>query len=196
MHGPPLVAWLLVVLSAAAAVICLVRGQAGHEAVTSTGMAAMAVPMSVVDPWSWEAPLFAVLFTLTAVRALLLSGRRTGHHVHHAVCSAAMVYMAVSMARADAGGVGPAGHEAHTTAGLPLLTGLLLLYFAGYALRAGMLLVAAPAHGPRKPAHGPLTPADGTAAAGGTAAPRFAPEVAVACRISMALAMLAMLLTL
>ncbi|WP_225846712.1 DUF5134 domain-containing protein [Streptomyces sp. HPF1205] len=190
MHGPPLVAWLLVVLSAAAAVICLVRGQAGHEAVTSTGMALMAVPMSVVDPWSWEAPLLAVLFTLTAVRALLLSGRRTGHHVHHAVCSAAMVYMAVCMARADAGRTGPPGHEAHTTAaGLPLLTGLLLLYFAGYALRAGMLLVAAPAHGP-------LIPADGTAAAGANAAPRFAPEVAVACRILMALAMLAMLLTL
>lgn len=183
MHGPPVVAWLLVVLSAAAAAVCLARGDAGDEAVTGTGMAVMAVPMSVVDPWPWEAPLFAVLYTLAAVRALLLSRHRAGHHVHHALCSAAMVYMAVSTAGAGPAHEGHAGHAGHAAAGIPLLTGLLLLYFAGYVLRTGRLLVAVPAHGP-------LISADRAAR------PRYAPEVAVACRVSMALAMFTMLLTL
>lgn len=186
MHGPLLVAWLLVVLSTAAAVTCVLRRESADEALTGAGMAVMAVPLSVADPWSWSAPLFAVVYAMAAVRALLLVRRRGGHHLHHSVCSAAMVYMAVAMARAGSGA--HVGHAAHAGAGTALLTGPLLLYFAGYVLRQGMLLVAVPA------AHGPLmSGAAGTAAA---VAPGRAPEVAVACRVTMALGMFAMLLVL
>ena len=71
-------------------------------------------------------------------------GRRAGRHRpatggHHAVAAAAMVYMAAR------DGTGPAtgAHAAHTggagRAGgeVPLLTGVLLIYFAAYVLRSG-----------------------------------------------------------
>lgn len=220
MHGPPLVAWLLVALSAVAAVSCLLRREARDEALMGAGMAVMAVPLSVFDPRPWGTPVAAVVltvvFALTALRALLLV-RRPGHHLHHAVCSAAMVYMAVVMGGMGAAHGGHAEHLAHTGAGAPLLTGLLLLYFAGYVLRAGTALVAvpAPAHGAPR---GPLIPAGGAerGIGGGGRGPgpgadpgadpgygrdgrlrlRHAPEVAAACRVSMALGMFAMLLTL
>lgn len=179
MHGPPLVAWLLVVLCAAASVSCLGRREAGDEALMGAGMAVMAVPLSVFDPPPWGAPVFAVVYALVGLRALLLTRHRPGHHLHHSVCAAAMVYMAVAMARA---GPSHAGHTEHASAGTALLTGLLLLYFAGYVLRTGMLLVAEPAHRPL------------ISGAVGTVPLRHAPEVAVACRVSMALGMFAMLL--
>lgn len=202
MHGPPLVAWLLVALSTVAAVACLLRREARDEALMAAGMAVMAVPMSVLDPRPWGTPLFAVVlgvvFALAGVRALLMI-RRPGHHLHHCVCSAAMVYMAVGMGGAMGGAAsahgGHAGHMAPTGAGTPLFTGLLLLYFAGYVLRTGTTLVAVPAHAHGAP-RGPLIstgPADG----GRARVPlRHAPEVAVACRVAMALGMFAMLLTL
>ncbi|WP_328911898.1 MULTISPECIES: DUF5134 domain-containing protein [unclassified Streptomyces] len=179
MHGPPLVAWLLVVLSAAAAVSCLVRDEARHEALMGVGMAVMAVPLSVLDPRPWGAPVFTAVFAAAAVHALLSARRRTGHHLHHSVCSAAMVYMALAMA---GGGGGHAEHTGHAGAGTPLLTGVLLLYFAGYVLRSGTRLVALPAPGVLIPG------------AVGTARLRHAPEVAAACRVSMALGMFAMLM--
>jgi hypothetical protein len=181
MHGPPLVAWLLVALSAAAAVSCLVRNEARDEAVMGVGMAVMAVPLSVFDPRPWAAPVFTVVYGLTALHAMLPGGRDTGHRLHHVVCSAAMVYMAVAMA-----GAGPAGsgHTMRMGGGTPVLTGLLLLYFAGYVLRTGVRLVMVPAHA-------------GLISGGpGTVRLRHAPEVAVACRVSMALGMFAMLLVL
>jgi hypothetical protein len=178
MHGPPLVAWLLVVLSAAAAGFCVLRREAHDEALTGAGMAVMAVPLSVFDPRPWGTPVFAGVYALVALRALL-PARHRGHQLHHSVCSAAMVYMAVAMA-----GAGPAHpeHAAHPSAGTPLLTGLLLLYFTAYVLRTGMRLVAVPTDRPL------------ISGATGTVALRHAPEVAVACRVSMALGMLAMLL--
>jgi hypothetical protein len=196
MHGPPLVAWLLVALSVVAAVTCLLRRQARDEALMGAGMAVMAVPLSVFDPRPWGTPVsavvLAVVFALTAVRALLLV-RRPGHHLHHAVCSAAMVYMAVAMGAAGAAHGGHADHLAHTGAGAPLLTGLLLLYFAGYVLRAGTALVAMPAH-PHGVLRGPLISVG--APDGGRDRLRHAPEVAAACRVAMALGMFAMLLAL
>jgi hypothetical protein len=204
MHGPPLVAWLLVALSVAAAAACLVRREAGDEALMGAGMAVMAVPMSVLDPWPWGAAPFAAVFAGATVRALLRARHRRGHHLHHAVCSAAMVYMAVAMAGAGASHTGHAGHAGHAAAGLPVLTGLLLAYFAAYALRAGMLLVAAPAPGGRISAAAATAGGPGSGPAGplGSGVPasagrrRHAPEVAIACRVSMALGMLAMLLAL
>ncbi|MCM2429742.1 DUF5134 domain-containing protein [Streptomyces sp. RKAG337] len=175
MHGPPLVGWLLVVLSAATGLSCLLRHAARDEALMGAGMAVMAVPMSVLDPRPWGSLLLALVFAAAAVRALLLA-RRPGHHLHHALGAAAMVYMAAAM-----GTAAPAGtHAGHAPAGAPLLTGALLVYFAGYVLAAGARLVTvaavAPAGGP--PAGVPI-----------------APELA-ACRVSMALGMFAMLLTL
>jgi Domain of unknown function (DUF5134) len=181
MHGPPLVAWLLVALSAAATASCLVRDEARSEALMGVGMAVMAVPLSVFDPRPWAAPVFTVVYTLVALHTLMPSGRDAGHRLHHVVSSAAMVYMAVAMA-----GAGPAGSSRtmRMSEGSPVFTGLLLVYFAGYVLRAGVSLALVPAHAGLIP---------GGAA---TVRVRHAPEVAVACRVSMALGMFAMLLVL
>jgi len=181
MHGPPLVAWLLVALSAATAISCLVRNEARSEAVMGVGMAVMAVPLSVFDPRPWAAPVFTVVYALAALHALKPGGGDTGHRMHHVVSSAAMVYMAVAMAGAGSAG---SGHTMTMSEGSPVLTGLLLVYFAGYVLRAGVGLALVPAHA------GLIT---GRAR---TVQVRHAPEVAVACRVSMALGMFAMLLVL
>jgi hypothetical protein len=173
MHGPPLVSWLLVALSMAAAASCLVRGEARDEALTGAGMAVMAVPLSVWEPGPWVAPLLAAVFVCAAVHAVV---RHRTHRVHHTVCSAAMAYMAVAMSGAHG------GHAGHHGAGAPALTGVLLLYFAGYVLLTGTRVAAAPAHAVASP---------GAAAA---VRLRQSPEVAVACRVSMALGMVAMLL--
>ncbi|WP_069466890.1 DUF5134 domain-containing protein, partial [Actinacidiphila rubida] len=150
--------------------------EARDEALTGAGMAVMAVPLSVWEPGPWVAPLLAAVFGCAAVHAV---ARRRTHRLHHTVCSAAMAYMALSMA--GSGGA-HGGHAGHHAAGTPALTGVLLLYFAGYVLLSGTRVVAAPAHG--------------TAAGGAAAAVRLrhSPEVAVACRVSMALGMVAMLL--
>ncbi|MFJ2958137.1 DUF5134 domain-containing protein [Streptomyces sp. NPDC087270] len=212
MREPLLVAWLLVALSAAAAVSCLVRAEDKDEAVMGAGMAVMAVPVSVLDPHRWAAPVFAVVYAMAALRAVLPGRHPSGHRVHHVVCSAAMVYMAFAMARAAPSGAG------HTMvmggAGSSALTGLFLLYFAVYVLRTGVRLAYAPVP---VAAPGGLIPGAATVAAtvaGPAAAPsggaspgpsphapsrgrvqlRHAPEVAVACRVSMALGMVVMLL--
>lgn len=184
MHGPPLVAWLLVALSAAAAVSCVPRREARSEALLGAGMAVMAVPLSVFDPPRWSTALLAVVFAAVAVHALRPSPLPTTHQMHHSVCAGAMVYMSAAMA-----GAGPAssGHAAHTSAGVPLLTGLLLVYFAGYVLRAGSRLALPEGPHPAPPAV-PVPP-------GGAIRLWHAPEVAAACRVAMALAMFAMLLT-
>ncbi|WP_328472220.1 DUF5134 domain-containing protein [Streptomyces sp. NBC_00448] len=212
MREPLLVAWLLVALSAAAAVSCLVRAENKDEAVMGAGMAVMAVPVSVLDPHRWAAPVFAVVYAMAALRAVLPGRHPSGHRVHHVVCSAAMVYMAVAMARAAPSGAG------HTMvmggAGSSAVTGLFLLYFAVYVLRTGVRLAYAPVP---VSAPGGLIPGAATVAvtvAGPAAVPsggaspgpsprgpsrgrvqlRHAPEVAVACRVSMALGMVVMLL--
>ncbi|WP_333770055.1 DUF5134 domain-containing protein [Streptomyces sp. IBSBF 2435] len=179
MHGPPLVAWLLVALSAAAAVSCVLRREGRDEALLGAGMAVMAVPLSVFDPPRWSAVTLVAVFAAAAVYALRPSLRRASHRMHHSLCAGAMVYMSAAMAGA---GSAHTGHAEHTSAGTPLLTGLLLAYFAGYVLRAGprLAMPAAPPH----------------MAPGGAIRVRHAPEVAAACRVAMALAMFAMLLTL
>jgi hypothetical protein len=182
MHGPPLVAWLIVALNAAAAISCLLRGRERVEALTGAAMAAMAVPLSVADPWAWGGPALAAVFGAAALYVVLGPGRHTAHRTHHAVCSAAMAYMAVAMSGMAAGD-GHGGHGGHGGTGVPLLTGALLVYFAAYVVRAGVRLV--------------MVPAVAAGAPGGVRPPlRRSPEVADACRISMALGMLAMLVTL
>ncbi|QFQ95439.1 DUF5134 domain-containing protein [Streptomyces phaeolivaceus] len=181
MHGPVSAGWLLVALCAVTGGYCLLRMRsaveeqrlaAGGEALMGFGMAAMAVPAATVAPprWAWLA--YAAVFGAAAVRALW-SARAGAHHLHHLVGALAMVYMAAVMVASPGG--------RHGGAGPPLVTGVLLLYFAGYVLWAGVRLIPVPA------------------GAGGAAAPAVGwgdrPELARACRLSMGIGMFAMLLT-
>ncbi|TQK43062.1 uncharacterized protein DUF5134 [Streptomyces sp. SLBN-118] len=181
MHGPAVSGWLLVTLCGATGAYCLVRMRscagraretAGGEALMGLGMAAMAVPsaMSALPRWVWV--MYATVFGAAAARALWPAPRGI-RHLHHLVGSLAMVYVAVVM-RSGAGA--QAGHPA---AGVPLLTGGLLAYYAVYVLRSGVRLIPA------------VAPAGGAAEVSGSR-----PELAPACRLAMGLAMLAMLLTL
>lgn len=201
MHGPPLIGWLLVALCAATGTYCLlqIRGEppgpgrrsARAEALMGWGMAAMAVPSVVLDPRPWGPPAFATVFGVAAVRAV------AHHHLHHATGALAMAYMALAMMAGPPGG---RGHDASMTAGggvtagggmtshgmaggIPVLTAALLAYFAVYAVRSGLRLL-------------PMT--DGTVAAAGapTVGWSRSPELRHACRLTMAIGMFAMLLTL
>ncbi|MFC5218356.1 DUF5134 domain-containing protein [Streptomyces coerulescens] len=180
MHGPASPGWLLVAVCAATGVYCLLRMRsrveeqrrtAGGEALMGFGMAAMAVPAAVFTPPSWAWPVYAAVFGAAALRALW-SARAGGHHLHHMVGAAAMVYMAIAMAASPGHGAG------HGGSGVPLVTGALLAYFTGYVLLSGVRLV-------------PVTAGAGAGAGWGDR-----PELARACRLSMGIAMVAMLLTL
>ncbi|MFD3442387.1 DUF5134 domain-containing protein [Streptomyces sp. NPDC058685] len=182
MHGPAMSGWLLMALCGATGLYCLVRMRgasgearraAGGEALMGFGMAAMALPAAVVVLPGWAWTVYAAVFGAAALAALW-PARRGLHHLHHAVGSLAMVYMALAMAP----GGGP--HAGHAPAGVPLLTGALLVYYAAYVLRSGVRLVPVPA------AAGVCGPLSFGAR----------PELAPACRLAMGLAMLAMLLTL
>ncbi|MGR3937406.1 DUF5134 domain-containing protein [Streptomyces sp. BRA346] len=201
MHGPPLIGWLLVALCAATGTYCLLqmrgeppgpdRRSARAEALMGWGMAAMAVPSAVLDPRPWGPSAFAAVFGVAAVRAV------GHHHLHHAIGASAMAYMALAMMAGTPGGH---GHDAsmaaggHMTAGgdmasdaaasgIPVLTGALLAYFAVYAVRSGLRLL-------------PMT--DGAVAAAGAPSVGWSrrPELRHACRLTMAIGMFAMLLTL
>ncbi|WP_128430072.1 DUF5134 domain-containing protein [Streptomyces cyaneus] len=179
MHGPVSHGWLLVALCAATGVYCLLRMRsrveeqrraAGGEALMGFGMAAMAVPAAVFTPPSWAWPAYAAVFGAAALHALW-STRAGAHHLHHLVGASAMVYMAVAMAASPGHGSG------HSGSGVPLVTGALLLYFMGYVLLSGVRLMP-------------------VAAGGGGVGWGDRPELARACRLSMGIAMVAMLLTL
>ncbi|WP_336322318.1 DUF5134 domain-containing protein [Streptomyces lavendofoliae] len=194
MHGPAMSGWLLVALCVVAGAYCLARTRsvrgaerraALDEALMGFGMAVMAVPAAAVAPPDWAWVVYAVVFGAASLRALWSALGGTGHHLHHLVGSLAMVYMALTMAGGGAGA--HAAHGAHGTAGgVPLVTGLLLAYYTVYVLVTGARLVpAGPAVGPVSgPAAGPV---------GGAGSRWAGPEVALACRVSMGLAMLAML---
>ncbi|MDT0610545.1 DUF5134 domain-containing protein [Streptomyces lancefieldiae] len=181
MHGSASSGWLLVALCAATGAYCLLRMRsgveeqrraAGGEALMGFGMAAMAVPAAVFTPPAWAWPAYAVLFGAAGLHALW-AARSDRHHLHHLVGAAAMVYMAVVMAGS------PAHAHGHGTSGNPALTGVLLLYFTGYVMATGARLIPV------------------VAVAGGGSATGWGdrPELARACRLSMGIAMLAMLLT-
>ncbi|MFF4318792.1 DUF5134 domain-containing protein [Streptomyces sp. NPDC001568] len=175
-------AWLLVLLCAVSGAYCLLRarragrperGAAAGEAVMGFGMAAMAVP-SGTGPWG--PGVLLTVFCGAAAHALWLL-RGGAHHAHHLVGSLAMAYMALSMT---------AGHG-HGRAGLPAVTGALLLYYAGYVLLGGARLVTA---GGARPV--------GVTATGGEPVGMTAGgpgDLLRACRLAMGTGMLAMLLT-
>jgi hypothetical protein len=195
------VAWLLVAFCGLSAGYCLLRTfaarhplpraerhRAGGEAVMGGGMALMAVPAASWAPPGWACAALAVLFAASALRAAALTRRHTPHHAHHAIGAAAMAYSAALMAAAGPtamrgmtgmAGTGPPG-------GVPLLTVALAAYFAVYAVAGGVRLMTSPAPGAPGGSYGSPEPAPGWLAL---------PELATACRVGMALAMLAMLLT-
>ena len=184
MHGPASSGWLLVALCAATGAYCLLRMRshvveqrraAGGEALMGFGMAVMAVPAAVLTPPGWAWPALAVVFGAAGLHALW-TARGGARHLHHLMGAGAMVYMAVTMAATARGGA-----HGHGGAGVPLLTGALLLYFTAYVLATGVRLV-------------PVASATGGAGAGAGWGDR--PELARACRLSMGIAMVAMLLTL
>lgn len=167
-------AWLLVLLCAVSGAYCLrrvrrsgreARGGAAGEALMGFGMAAMAVPSGI---GLWGPGILLAVFCGAALHALWLL-RGGVHHAHHLVGSLAMAYMALTMTM-----------RPRARRGLPLVTGALLLYFAGYVLLGGARLVTA---------GGGAQPVPG--------APQAPPtELTRACRLAMGMGMLAMLLSL
>ena len=157
MHGPALSGWLLMVLCGVTGSYCLLRPRGGTrqerrtaraEAVMGFGMAAMAVPAALLTPPVWTWAVYAVLFGGAALRALWFA-RTGGHHLHHLIGSLAMVYMAVVMGPGGAA-AGQQAHGAHaghaagaSAGGIPVLTGVLLAYYALYVLRSAGRLVPA-----------------------------------------------------
>ncbi|MEU9185592.1 DUF5134 domain-containing protein [Streptomyces sp. NPDC048484] len=197
MHGPGSPGWLLVALCAATGAYCLLRMRsrveeqrrtAGGEALMGFGMAAMAVPAAVSTPPRWTWAVYTAVFGVAALRALW-AARTNAHHAHHLVGAFAMAYMAAVMASG-----------AHS--GVPVLTGVLLVYFTVYVLWAGTRLVPAAVAGPAGgSSSGGGTAMGGTpggSSAGGGRTPGWGDrlELAQACRLSMGIGMLAMLLTL
>ncbi|MEW2549096.1 DUF5134 domain-containing protein [Streptomyces sp. NPDC047002] len=201
MHAPSVVGWLLVAVCAGSGAYCVLRARsvsptgratARGEALMGFGMAAMAVPAAALAPPGWVWTGYAALFGAGALAAASGAAVRrglTGHHLHHLLGMAAMAYMAWAMAAAPAGGAATDGMAGMASAGAPAVTGVLLLYFAGYVLWAGARLL------PGTVAAGP---AGGQGPVDGGPGPRWGerPELALACRLSMATAMVAMLLTL
>ncbi|GGZ35583.1 DUF5134 domain-containing protein [Streptomyces poonensis] len=194
MHGAASSGWPLVALCAATGAYCLLRMRssveeqrraAGGEALMGFAMAAMAVPAAVLAPPRWAWLVCAAAFGAAALRALW-AARTCSGHLHHSVGALAMVYMAAVMAAAPAA---PA-HAGHGGSGEPLVTGALLLYFAGYVLWSGARLV------PMAARAGDTGGARAAASGTGTVGWGDRPEVARACRLSMGIAMLAMLLAL
>ncbi|MFE2284253.1 DUF5134 domain-containing protein [Streptomyces sp. NPDC059443] len=178
-------AWLLVLLCATSGTYCLRRaGRSGAgsaaagEAVMGFGMALMAVPLGLGG--GWQAPVLGAVFCGAALHAAWLL-REGLHHAHHLVGSLTMVYMALAAGTGAGTGAGHGEGPGHGQgAGLPLVTGLLLLYYAGYVVLGGARLVkvgGAGAHSGDRPV-----------------APAGPAEVIRACRLTMGMGMLAMLL--
>ncbi|MEI5100781.1 DUF5134 domain-containing protein [Streptomyces sp. PmtG] len=181
MHGPGSAGWLLVALCAASGAYCLLRMRshveeqrrtAGGEALMGFGMAVMAVPAAALSPPTGVWAGYAAVFAVVGLRAAW-TARRHAHHTHHLVGAFAMVYMSAAMVTTPGAG--------HGGAGAPLVTGALLLYFAGHVLASGARL--APVGAAVTPEAGVVSWAD-------------RPELALVCRLAMSTAMLAMLLTL
>ncbi|MGW1379385.1 DUF5134 domain-containing protein [Streptomyces sp. NPDC002446] len=192
MHQPPLVGWLLVLLCAGTGAYCLVRTRSGPaaqrvaargEGLMALAMAVMALPASAVALPVWSSWLFTAAFGAAGLWALV------HRHLHHAVGAWAMVYMALAMV-VPADGMrhtAPMAGMAHSApGGVPLLTGLLLVYYTVYVIAAGIRLV---------PAAGAVAGVPG--AKGPVAALESGPaRMLRACRVAMGIGMLAMLVAL
>ncbi|MEU1013589.1 DUF5134 domain-containing protein [Streptomyces sp. NPDC005890] len=174
--------WLLAALCAAVGGYCLLRARTGSgaeragmtgDAVMGWGMAVMAVPSLMPVLPGWSGALFGAVFAAAGLGALVAAGA-WHQRVHHAVGALAMVHMALAMPAGGHGAATAHGAQAGGT-GVPLLTGALLAYFAGYVLYAGATLVTPPPAGFPAPV------------------PHTGLFVTRACRTAMGLAMLTML---
>ncbi|GGU17901.1 DUF5134 domain-containing protein [Streptomyces violascens] len=189
------VVWLRVVLMAGAGLYCLARCRSAPQqsreeglldasaALKGLSMAVMALPYGMgmaVPLFVWVALLApAGLWSLIAVTRPTVHRR---HHLFHGVGHLAMVYMAVAMAAPMTGAAGMAGMpETGHAVGVPWLTGVLLVFFTGYALAAGSRVLGAPvvAGAADEPAAHPL----------------WAPELAEGCHVLLGFGMVAMLVT-
>ncbi|MFD7510264.1 DUF5134 domain-containing protein [Streptomyces sp. NPDC059853] len=199
MHeGPVVVGWLLAALCGGTGLYCLHRARAGSgrgarrpaglEGAMGIGMAVMALPGAGAAA---PGEVYVLAFGALAVWAVVLRARPV-HRAHHAVEALAMVYMGVAML----GHAGTAGHGGGHGggSGVPVLTGVLIGYFALSVLVSGARIAVA----------GPASPAVATAGAGmsgggdvgrGPGGREPAPGVAVACRTALSLGMLVMLVS-
>ena len=196
MHGPVLVGWLLVGLCGATGGYCLTRLRAGRprtgaaEAAMGLGMAVMALPAGAHGRAAGLlGPGVALLCGGTTLWACAVLGYGAVHRTHHLVETVAMLHMGLAMTLHPAASP-TSGHAAVQEGAPALLTGLLLAYFGGYALCQGPRLLPAAASA-RHGAGGGVERGGGT---GGAPVP--AGELVAACRLTLALAMFAMLLTL
>lgn len=193
--------WLLTALGTATGVLCAVRSRAVRdryerriaraEAAMGVGMALMAAPAPASGTGRWGPVVLAVVFVALAVRALLFA-RGESHRLHHTVDAAVMAYMAVVMAVAADGmttGAMAGMRHGHAAPGSPLVEPVLLGYYIAYVLWAGTRLV--PTAAVECAAASPVP-----VAGPGLAAPSVwqAPAVGTACRLSLAIGMLAMVL--
>lgn len=143
------------------------RALNASEALKGIGMAAMAVPYGV----GWQPPvaMWVVLFGCAATWSLAagllpgqdgVGGTHRSHHIYHGVGHLAMAYMALAMAgrlagalpgtssaevtaMSGMGGMGGAPGAVAVGTGPPSVTWLLLLFFGGYAVLAGLRLISA-----------------------------------------------------
>lgn len=179
------------------------RSTAWSEALMGWGMAVMALagslPAAAVPPFVLAA-LLGPLFGAVAVwelRLLLTRLRERGerpahgsaHHLHHLLGALAMLSMALAAPGAQAGGGHAHAAPGASLAATPLLSGMLLAYFAAYVLRTGLRLLPGPPG---------LALSAGPAAGRGQQPPSCAAhgpgELVSACRVAMGTGMLAMLL--
>ncbi|MET9834004.1 DUF5134 domain-containing protein [Streptomyces sp. NPDC006385] len=199
MHGPPLVGWLLVALTAGTGVLCLLRAGAGDstgpcarrtagaEAVHGLAMALMAVPLTMPGQGVWQTPLLIAIYSALILRTLLFA-RGECHRAHHTVEAGAMVYMAATMMTAPVGvDMSSVAGMGHDTMGVPTVNALMLGYFGAYVLWAGTRITAG------RPASAEGARSVGVAGVGFPMVLR-APEVGAACRVSLAVGMFVMTL--
>ncbi|MCE7079324.1 DUF5134 domain-containing protein [Streptomyces sp. ST2-7A] len=197
MHGATPVGWLMAVICAGTGLYCLLsahrstggaRQIAAVEGVMLLGMAVMALPTGTVPlptglpardgaedggPPGWSAAAWAVaaLFPAVALWPVLRPRPGAGHRAHHLLEGAAMGGMA-HLWLLGGGHGGPVSDPSPVPMAVP--AALVAAYFAGYALRSGSRLASS-----------------GTAPVPVTGRP---PEMATACRIVTALAMVVMLM--
>ncbi|WP_084718980.1 DUF5134 domain-containing protein [Streptacidiphilus carbonis] len=188
MQPPAPVAWLMVALMAATGLYCLARcrhaprlSSEERRLDASAGLKGMAMAVMVfplgVGPAVPEV-LWLLVFLpagLWSLGAALRGSIHRRHHLDHAVGHLAMAYMAVAMAGPmPRAGSMPGMATMRTPAGLPWLTGALLVFFAASAVVSGTRLLGAGAPlaaGARAPLPEPL----------------WAPQLPEACHIVLGL---------
>ncbi|RMI37900.1 DUF5134 domain-containing protein [Streptomyces triticirhizae] len=187
MGGPELVSWLVVGVCGGVGCYCLGRlrrlpaaGRQGRALEAAMGIAMALMAAGMAGGPAAPAGVLVAVSAATVLGAALPLGLRARHRAHHAVEGAGMLYMALAMGGASGAHAAHGGHPGAGPAGVPVLSGALLVYCALYALRTAPRLV--PAAAAPRAGHGDVGPGAGE------------DEVAVACRLALTLGMVAMVL--